>query len=498
MSYPTLIDVCNRLIEKARSSRGSTRETYANIAHKLRLCLNTFGNAAVSREDVRWEDLDELNWAVCTAGCSLRDQGLLGGVHLAKYLTHGQFNNLISDDVRRLILLEEPTELVPAERTRKNRLFLDYFRRGRFIGVSTVFTPQTLDIDSDVIQNCATKIALGGASDVATARKFTASVGLTLGQQEALPYMRRPGLAVVSDRRAMKPFSVQLFKPPENQHEYTHEQVDAISRRSESRLLERSSSRHDGSSTRTDFAREPKSHLVGSSSTQIGSTTESQPNRSRTGPTQKRRGRNALNIMRTQLRLDAAPYVFRNEAVHAAGITGGSTIVSAEAEAVKNGWIRVHRIPFKKTHKVAWEILAEGYAALGIPAAVEFQGGGEYEHRLVQHRLVHQLTSEGVSASIERSYPANGKRVDVSIQTHAGTVFHEVMASEPISKEVSNYELDCAAGVTSLREIVFVVSNRKWKRPLIEALRERATASGLSVPFRVELAGDIIRPLEAK
>ena len=237
MSYPTLLDACDRLIERARQSRGATRETYLSIGYRLRIRAGAFGNAASSRKDIEWRTLSELNWALCTAECSLADQGLLSSIHLGKEFTYRQYNNLFGTGLKQLFIIEECKDLFPEQPTRKNSLLMDYFCQSRSYELALIFVSQSPDIDHTVMQNCALQLEVGGFGDARAYGKFASSVGLSRAQLEKFYTMKSPGSAIIRDIRAPWPFSVQLFKPDIAKKSFTPREIDSISKRSEEILL---------------------------------------------------------------------------------------------------------------------------------------------------------------------------------------------------------------------------------------------------------------------
>ena len=500
MNFPTLLDACDRLILRARQSRGSTRETYSSIGYKLRIRIDAFGNAANSKRDIEWKTLSGQNWALCTAGCSLADQALLSSVHLGKEFTYRQCNNLLGSGLKQLFIIEECQDLFPEQTTRKNSLLMDYFRQSRSYELALIFISQSPDIDHTVMQNCALQLEVGGFGDARSYAKFASSVGLNRVQLEKFYTMKSPGSAIIRDIRAPWPFSVQLFKPELPTKSFTPKEIESISERSEEILLSKCPPEtHDSS------------HVAGSKGTAKILQDNVQASANQFAPRKRephiacsksRRSDKALlngrRLMMVQLQHEASPYLYRGEAASVAGITGGASITNAERALLNEKEISIDSLPCGKTVKRLWRILDKGYNALRIPCKIVGLGKGGYSHEFSVGRLMYQHQLQGDYTEIEHRRQCNGKLVDLMVRSDDRILYYEVCASWPVvDKEISNLQLD-TVGSPLPDKVIFVVTERKMIRPLQKAVISFIATKHLHIPVTVELAGNLIIPLRIR
>lgn len=186
-------------------------------------------------------------------------------------------------------------------------------------------------------------------------------------------------------------------------------------------------------------------------------------------------------------------YLYRDEAVKRAGITGGATIMQAERWGLENEVIKKHYLPKSKTQKCLWEVLLRGYELIEEPVP-EAVSKGAYVHKFCANRIAWQSSQRGIDAVIEYRR-SNGKSVDLRVNELGRVVFIEICASFPVSKELENLKADYS-GEDPPDEIIFAVTNRKMRDPLKHLVHGFQMERPSCCPVRVELAGDLIDNLE--
>lgn len=201
---------------------------------------------------------------------------------------------------------------------------------------------------------------------------------------------------------------------------------------------------------------------------------------------------NALRIITAQNTFDI-PFLFRSEAAALAGVKGAATLLAAEKEAQRVNIIRVHEIAIAKTRRLYWEILDRGYELMKRERP-KWKSKGEYRHKFCVHRIAHTFSQHGYRTAIEHRRP-NGKLVDLRSSKDGESIYYEVCASFPVEKELLNVEgnLD---GPPTPTAMYLCVTDRKMKRPLMQALQDFTNGLSLPCPVDVVLAGDLIGPLE--
>lgn len=197
---------------------------------------------------------------------------------------------------------------------------------------------------------------------------------------------------------------------------------------------------------------------------------------------------NCLKIIRSQLAYKH-PFLFRNESALMSNIKGGTVLLNAEKDALKYNLIKKHQLARNKTSICLWEILDKRYEQIGVKKQ-RFKSKGGYLHRFCAQRIKETYSNRGYKVNIEYQH-TNGKLIDLMLQTDSETIFVEICASRPLSKELINLEKDLATAPFPTK-LIFAVTEHKMKNDLDKLLTQKKSIC----PVVVKLAGDMIDLLE--
>ncbi|MCP4603466.1 MAG: ATP-binding protein [Proteobacteria bacterium] len=213
--YPTLRDVMRRLYAVANEGKGSQREIAARLYHRLSSLISVVGDAAASKQRPDWQYLMKLDWSLSLAGLASSTQSLCITIYFAKVLLYRICNNLRTDKLETLIVLDEASMIFPKTATKKTSILLDYFQQARAFGIGVIFASQSMNLADEIFANTAIKVAVGGFGHGADYEAFGSAVGLSRGQRDFMRTISQPGSAVVKDVRHPHPFTVQIERPKE-------------------------------------------------------------------------------------------------------------------------------------------------------------------------------------------------------------------------------------------------------------------------------------------
>jgi len=210
LGYPTLQDIANAL---GPSGQRKCFETNARISHRLNTIANIVGPAASSRIQPKWKRIITYDWALSLAGLAVPIQNLVISVNIAKILLYRIYNNLHSDRLETLIVLDESSTIFPKSGTKKTALLLDYFQQARAFGIGFILATQSMNLADEIFANTAIKIAVGGFGHGSDYEEFGSAIGLNRAQRDFMRTISQPGSAVVKDIRYPYPFTVQIERP---------------------------------------------------------------------------------------------------------------------------------------------------------------------------------------------------------------------------------------------------------------------------------------------
>ncbi|MCK5125558.1 MAG: ATP-binding protein [candidate division Zixibacteria bacterium] len=208
--FPTLRDVTQRLFEISNSAKGATKEQALRIGHRISSLLSIVGDAAASRQGLEWSKLSNRDWALSLAGLASSLQSLIITIYFAKCLLYRICNNLRSDKLETLFVLDEASMIFPKTGNKKTSILLDYFQQARAFGIGVIFASQSMNLANEIFANTATKIAVGGFGHGGDYEAFASAVGLNRAQRDFMRTITAPGSAVVKDLRHPYPFTVQI------------------------------------------------------------------------------------------------------------------------------------------------------------------------------------------------------------------------------------------------------------------------------------------------
>ncbi len=208
--FPTLRDVVRRLFEISNTAKGTNKEQALRLAYRINSLLSIVGDAAASRQGLEWSKLSKHDWALSLAGLASSTQSLIITIYFAKCLLYRICNNLRSDKLEALIVLDECSNIFPKTGNKKTSILLDYFQQARAFGIGVIFASQSMNLANEIFANTATKIAVGGFGHGSDYEAFASAVGLNKAQREFMRTITAPGAAVVKDLHYPHPFTVQI------------------------------------------------------------------------------------------------------------------------------------------------------------------------------------------------------------------------------------------------------------------------------------------------
>jgi len=209
-NLPTLRDVSRRLFEISKRAKGTKKEQATRLGYRIGSLLSIVGDAAASQQGIEWSKLSKFGWALSLAGLASSTQSLCITIYFAKCLLYRICNNLRSESLKTLIVLDEASMIFPKTGNKKSALLLDYFQQARAFGIGVIFASQSMNLADEIFANTATKIAVGGFGHGGDYEAFASAVGLSRPQREFMRTISRPGAAVIKDLRFPHPFTVQI------------------------------------------------------------------------------------------------------------------------------------------------------------------------------------------------------------------------------------------------------------------------------------------------
>lgn len=189
------------------------KESLLRVSHRLRMVSEIVGCAASSHVRPDWQKLIDMDWSLSLAGLATSQQNLCITVYFAKLLLYRIYNNLRSDKLETLIVLDEASTVFPKTGTKKTALLLDYFQQARAFGIGVIFASQSMNLADEVFANTAIKVAVGGFGHGSDYEAFGSAIGLNRAQRDFMRTISQPGSAVVKDIRHPHPFTVQIERP---------------------------------------------------------------------------------------------------------------------------------------------------------------------------------------------------------------------------------------------------------------------------------------------
>ncbi len=493
-SYPSTRDLARHMLERANSAKGTTREALLRVGMHLHSFADYSGFFTSNDAALDWATIARVGCVVNLAGLPVNLQFDTIALTFAKQVLHSVVNNLRSDKLRVIFPLDECQPIFGAGQSRTLATFMDFFMQARAFGIGVIGCSQTTNLCHEFLANTATKVAfsLGHGQDYA---RFANAVGLDSAVQQRMHRFIRPGQAIVKDPRWPVPFSVQVLKGEDYLGSLTGEQLRALSKKNRLKYFGESVDRYPRhvNVTPSGYTLENVSENDRADSAECSTESRfvAEPGNSGSSKAEQ----NLHRILRTQAR-HKIPFLFRAEAANMAGVTGGTTVQQAERLGLERGIIRKHNLPFAKTQKCLWEITDAGYGFLDLPKPTWPSKGG-YIHTAAVHRIAHTFENHGFDTKIEYRR-SNGKLVDLRATRSGETIYVEVCASLPVvPKEISNIEKDTEDDPIP-DKIIVAVTERRMRQPLEKAIEELKAVRAPLPEISIELAGDLIDPLEVK
>ena len=211
--YPTFRDIMRRLFFISSEGRGSLKELAMRLGHRLGSLVAIVGDAAASRQRPDWQKLNQLDWSLSLAGLASSVQSLCITIYFAKLLLYRICNNLRSDKLETLIVLDEASMIFPKTATKKTSILLDYFQQARAFGIGVIFASQSMNLADEIFANTAIKVGVGGFGHGSDYEAFGSAIGLNRAQRDFMRTINQPGAAIVKDIRHAHPFTVQIERP---------------------------------------------------------------------------------------------------------------------------------------------------------------------------------------------------------------------------------------------------------------------------------------------
>ncbi len=481
--YPTMAVLKKRLKKRLFANRGSSRDITSRLHDRVDWLATMLGDSASAESHLNWDKLMSTGCTVNLAGIPNLVQSLWIAVYFAKVLLYRICNNLRSDKLEVLFVFDEASPIFPKSVGKNTSILLDYFQQCRAFGIGVIFASQSMNLSDSILANTATKIAVGGLGLGSDYESFGSCVGLSGKQREYMRKIGKPGSAVVKDNRCAEAFTAKVTFKGEEAH-LSPQELEALSKESRKGFIDESSPVTRQSAMNTHGS--PNAELLSSCVSHKTLEESSAPRLNSVAMD------NALRIITAQADF-RMPFLFRHEAASLAGIRGAATLLKAEKEALNAGLILRHELPRGRANICLWEIRDFGYESINRQQP-KWKSKGAYLHKLAAHRIAASERLQGCKATIEY-YTSNGKLIDVCSQRGNVVKYIEVCSSYPLEKELSNLRKDTAED-SDVAEIVFAVTERKMKRPLLDAIETFTKTNPAICPIRVVLAGDLIDTLE--
>ena len=210
--FPTLHDVIKKLHKIAYVDKSYNKESALRLSFRLKWLLTVLGNNVASSKTPDWSILMKSSWAFSISGLASSIQTLCVTVYFAKVLLYRISNNLISDELECLFVLDEASVIFPKSASKKTSLLLDYFQQARAFGLGVIVASQSMNLAQEIYANTGIKVsfALGYGADFS---EFASAVGLNKEKSDFMRTISKPGSAVVRDPRYPTPFTVQIERP---------------------------------------------------------------------------------------------------------------------------------------------------------------------------------------------------------------------------------------------------------------------------------------------
>jgi len=210
LGYPTIGDLAKNIVDYSKKGTNRIKEPLLRVNHRLCMVSEIVGSAACSDISPDWQKLIKNDWALSLAGLATSLQNLCIAIYFAKLLLYRVYNNLHSEKLETLFVLDEASTIFPKSGTKKTALLLDYFQQARAFGIGVIFASQSMNLADEVFANTAIKVAVGGFGHGSDHEAFGSAVGLNRPQRDYIRTISQPGAAVVKDIRFPYPFTVQI------------------------------------------------------------------------------------------------------------------------------------------------------------------------------------------------------------------------------------------------------------------------------------------------
>ncbi len=212
--YPTLKDVYIYLLYKLKvpliSHTARHRETLIN---RLEGLFAVFSDNINSHRQLNWNKFLKTDWALSLVGLPTDFQNLLITIIIAKVLMYRIVNNLRSQKLEILIVLDEASTMFKKwhEQREGNYLLLDYLAQSREFGVGFLISTQTLStLPISLLANTGIKVIVGGSGSGMDYDIFASATGITPEQKTYLKQLTNPGQACVKDPRYPHVFTLKV------------------------------------------------------------------------------------------------------------------------------------------------------------------------------------------------------------------------------------------------------------------------------------------------
>lgn len=212
-NYPTIENVYHSLRNTKYPLISHLARYSETLINRLSGAITVFGDSICSHRQFDWEKFVQTNWAISLWGIPTDYQNLFITVTIAKILLYRMANNMRSNDLEVLIVLDEASTMFKRfyETREGTYLLSDYLAKCREFGVGFIIGTQTLsNLADSVLANTGTKVLVGGAGLGADYDIFASATGMTNEQKEFLKRLTMPGQACGKDPRYPVPFTLEV------------------------------------------------------------------------------------------------------------------------------------------------------------------------------------------------------------------------------------------------------------------------------------------------
>jgi len=211
--YPTLKDVYFYLLKMKIPLLSNISRQKETLIIRLEGLFAVFGDNINSHRQLNWNKFIKTDWALSLVGLPTDYQNLLILIIVSKVLMYRIVNNLRSQNLENLVVLDEASTMLKIwhEQREGNYLLLDYLAQAREFGVGFLISTQTLStLPTSLLANTGIKVIVGGSGSGTDYDIFASATGITPEQKTYLKQLTNPGQACVKDPRYPHVFTLKV------------------------------------------------------------------------------------------------------------------------------------------------------------------------------------------------------------------------------------------------------------------------------------------------